>query len=235
MLLCRSVYFGKPDTSRRPPLEPSWFKDDGQFRHMRVTPTFPMQGKKSDLRRMMRGRRRALSAADRAHRSRSLSRRLGSHPFFRNARRIGVYYPNDGEIDLRPIMRWGRGKEFFLPVLPPPGKRRLWFASYEPGQRLVPDRFGIPEPRGRHQVRAEELDLILVPLVAFDQTGGRIGMGGGYYDTSLSFLSRYRRFVPIRVIGAAYEFQQVDIIPRDAWDIPLHGIITEERFIAARM
>ncbi len=144
-----------------------------------------------------------------------------------------MYFPNDGEIDPTSVIG-GTGKLFFLPVLPPPGKKRLWFSPYAPGQTLVPDRFGIPEPVSRKRVRVEELDLVLVPLVAFDEAGGRIGMGGGFYDASLSFLSRCRRTTPLRVVGAAYEFQRVDAIPRDRWDIPLHGVITDVRFVPAR-
>lgn len=181
----------------------------------------------------MRDRRRALSVRERMQASRLLCRRLENHPYYIRAKTVGIYFPNDGEINVALLAQKPCEKKFYLPVLPPTGKRRLWFAYYQPGSRLIPDRFGIPEPISRVRVRAEHLDLLLVPLVAFDHVGGRIGMGGGFYDTSLSFLKRSQTMKPIHVIGAAYQFQQVDNIPKDNWDIPLHGVISEQQFIIA--
>lgn len=192
-----------------------------------------MQNGKSSIRRTMRQRRRALTPGECSRLSARLIFRLVRHPFFKKARRIGIYFPNDGEIDVTPVARTSAEKSFFLPVLPPLGKKRLWFAPYTKGQHLVLDRFGIPEPLGGRNVRTEQLDLVVVPLVAFDDAGGRIGMGGGFYDTSLEFLARPGRVSSLRVIGAAYDFQQVETIPKDRWDIPLHGVLTESRFIAA--
>ena len=190
-----------------------------------------METKKSDLRNLMRVRRRALSQGERTHASQSLCKRLYGLPYFSRARKVGIYLPIDGEIDVTPIVTRASTKQFFLPILPPRGQRRLWFGLYRPGTKMVSDRFGIPEPVTTCRVRAESLDLILVPLVAFDYSGGRIGMGGGFYDTSLSFLGRQQRLAPLRVIGAAYQFQEVDFIPRDSWDIPLHGVLTDRCFI----
>ena len=178
----------------------------------------------------MRERRRALSNAERLRASRQLCRRLTDHPFYRRADRVGIYFPNDGEIDVTALAAGGR-KKFYLPILPQTGKR-LWFGYYRLGAKLVPDRFGIPEPVTASRIRIESLDLVIVPLVAFDSDGGRVGMGGGFYDTSLSFLRHRGRIAPIRIVGAADGFQQVDTIPRDSWDIPLHGIVTDERFIS---
>ena len=179
----------------------------------------------------MRARRRALSQGERTRASQSLCKRLYSLSSFNRARKVGIYLPNDGEIDVTPVVTRARAKQFFLPILPPRGQRRLWFGLYEPGTRLVLDRFGIPEPVTACRVRAESLDLVLVPLVAFDRVGGRIGMGGGFYDASLSFINQQQRLNSIHVIGAAYQFQEVDFIPRDRWDIPLHGVLTDRCFI----
>jgi len=188
---------------------------------------------KSDIRKLMRQRRNALSVGDQRRASRALRQRLEHHPYFVQARRIGIYCPNDGEIDLMPLVSAAAPKRFHLPILPPRGKLRLWFGGFQSGARLIVDRFGILEPVGRDRVRAEDLDLILLPLVAFDRTGGRIGMGGGYYDASLSFIRRSQRVRPVRVIGAAHHFQQVERIPKDTWDVPLHGVVTDRQFITA--
>ncbi|MDJ0958385.1 MAG: 5-formyltetrahydrofolate cyclo-ligase, partial [Arenicellales bacterium] len=135
------------------------------------------------------------------------------------------------EIDVTLVIPDAKSKSFYLPILPPRGQRRLWFGLYEPDTRLIPDRFGIPEPVNTKRIRAESLDLVLVPLVAFDYSGGRIGMGGGYYDATLSFVKRRGRARSVTIIGAAYQFQNVDYIPKDYWDIPLSGVITDQRFI----
>ena len=189
---------------------------------------------KAELRRLMRRRRRALSPAERAHASRTLCMRLKRLPSFTASRYIGIYLPIDGEIDVTLVIRSTKAKQFYLPILPPRGQRRLWFGLYEPDTRLIPDRFGIPEPVTARKIRAESLDLVLVPLVAFDDSGGRIGMGGGFYDGTLSFASGRSRARPVAIIGAAYQFQRVDYIPRDYWDIPLSGVITDQCFMQVK-
>jgi len=181
----------------------------------------------------MRTRRGALTYGEKMRASRMLCMRLRRHPLFIKATRVGFYYPNDGEVDVTPVAAGRTARQFYLPVLPARGKRRLWFSAYKPGQKLIKDRFGIPEPAGFHRIRAEDLDLVLVPLVAFDRRGGRVGMGGGFYDTSLGFLQQLDRASRTRVIGVAYHFQQIESIPEDHWDVPLHGVVTDKEFIPA--
>ena len=186
---------------------------------------------KAELRQLMRSRRRSLSRGERAQASRALCRRLKYLPSFTNSKNIGIYLPNDGEIDVTPIIPGARAKHFYLPIVPPRGQRRLWFGLYERDTKLIPDRFGIPEPVTARRIRAESLDLVLVPLVAFDYSGGRIGMGGGFYDATLDFMRKRSRAYSVKVIGAAYQFQNVDYIPKDYWDIPLSGVVTDQCFI----
>ena len=186
---------------------------------------------KRSLRREMRRRRRALTAGERALASGMLCRRIARHPDYIRAARIGIYYPNDGEIDPTGLACTASHRRFYLPVLPPTG-RRLWFSAYRPGDRLVLNRFGIPESASRDRVRAGQLDLLLVPLVAFDGGGGRIGMGGGFYDYTLSFFSGGARTFPLRAYGIAYQLQQIEAIPSEAWDVPLHGVFTERGLVS---
>lgn len=181
----------------------------------------------------MRARRRNLSSAERQNRSRKLIRKLTSLREFRSARRIACYLPNDGEID--PTLLIERmekhGKRCFLPILDTLRPRRLWFAPYTPGDPLIDNRFGIPEPScpARQRVAAWCLDLLLMPLVAFDDSGNRLGMGGGYYDRTLAFLNHRKHWRRPRLIGMAYEFQHVDTLPRRSWDVPLNGVVSDER------
>ena len=74
-----------------------------------------------------------------------------------------------------------------------------------------------------------DLDLVLVPLVAFDDRGNRLGMGGGYYDQTFAFLSQRQHYRRPTLLGVAYEFQRLVALPVQAWDIPLDGVATEKR------
>ena len=105
----------------------------------------------------------------------------------------------------------------------------LWFCEWREGDPLVPNRFAIPEPvpRRRPPHHARQLDLLLVPLVAFDARGNRLGMGGGYYDRTLAYLGHRTHWRRPRVVGLAHALQRVDALPKNAWDIPVDGVITE--------
>ena len=72
-----------------------------------------------------------------------------------------------------------------------------------------------------------------MPLVAFDSSGHRLGMGGGYYDASLAVLQMRSHWHKPRLVGLAHEFQRIDHLAVDEWDVPLHGILTNERFYPA--
>mgnify|MGYP000380226210 CR=1 FL=1 len=183
------------------------------------------------LRATLRAQRRALSAADQQRAAATLATRVVATRWFRVSRRIAAYIANDGEIDPKILVEriWRMRKQAYLPVLSPLRHDRLWFARVEPDVEYRPNRFGIPEPmvQRRALVRAEELDLILLPLVAFDAAGNRVGMGGGFYDRSLAFL-RWRRYLrKPHIVGLAHEFQRVQNLTPDSWDVPLAGIVTD--------
>jgi 5-formyltetrahydrofolate cyclo-ligase len=121
------------------------------------------------------------------------------------------------------------GKRCYLPVLHPFAGPALWFCEWRPGDPLVPNRFAIPEPIvTRRTLRtARELDFLLVPLVAFDNAGSRLGMGGGYYDRTLAYLRLRDHWRRPRVVGLAHSFQRVESLPRNAWDVPVDAVATE--------
>lgn len=180
------------------------------------------------LRREMRRRRRALSASDRRAASRMLSRRIASTRWFANGNTIAVYLPNDGEIDLTPLIlrAWSMGKRTYLPRLFGP---RLWFLPFHARSVLAGNRFSIPEPvePARRRIRPLFLDLALFPLVAFDELGNRLGMGAGYYDRTFEAVRRRTAWSGPRRIGVAFEVQKVASLPAADWDIPLDAIVTE--------
>lgn len=163
--------------------------------------------------------------------SRALARCLTASPLFRRSDHIAFYLPNDGEIDLRPVIEraWAMGKHCYLPVLSPAFHNRLWFARYLPDTRLAPNQFHIPEPvsRWREMRPAWALDLVLTPLVAFDCQGNRLGMGGGFYDRTLAFLQQRQCWRRPLLVGTAYEFQRVTALPQQPWDVPLQAVVTE--------
>ncbi|HFD92537.1 MAG TPA: 5-formyltetrahydrofolate cyclo-ligase [Gammaproteobacteria bacterium] len=185
------------------------------------------------LRRAMRARRRQLDERGRHGAALCLARLLATSGLLRNARRIACYFSCNGEMDLTPVMAriHAMGKQCYLPVLDETGGARLWFALYQPGDALWLNRHGIPEPSRPRQylVKPWQLDLILAPLVAFDPRGNRLGMGGGYYDRTLAFLLRRRCWHRPRFYGVAYEFQKVAALERRPWDVPLDGVVTEQR------
>jgi len=187
---------------------------------------------KSDLRQNLRARRRALSADEQRQAARRLAVNLTGTRLFLTSRRVACYLPNDGEIDSAPVIEHIRRlrKILYLPVLSRLSHDRLWFAEAGPKTKLVSNRFGIPEPvvRSRDLVRAQELDLILMPLVGFDDKGNRLGMGGGFYDRSLEFLRHRNHWRKPHLLGIAYDFQRVNGLVADPWDVPLQGVITDQ-------
>ncbi|GHE21280.1 5-formyltetrahydrofolate cyclo-ligase [Halomonas urumqiensis] len=189
------------------------------------------------LRRMLRNQRRALSPRQQREASRRLCRRLRGLHEVQRARRVALYLPNDGEIDPTPLIQWleRRGARVFLPVLKPLSRNHLWFVRYHSGTPMVTNRFGIPEPQIRHgahrarRLPAWALDLILLPLVGFDDAGQRMGMGGGFYDRTLAFT---RRAGPRPcLIGVAHDVQRVPRLPVAPWDVPLDAIASDLRVL----
>lgn len=147
------------------------------------------------------------------------------------ARRIAAYVGANHEVDPMPLLVAAakHAKQCYLPVLHPYRPGRLLFRRWRPGQRMVMNRYRIPEPAPGHSalIPARHLDLVLVPLLGFDHRCGRLGMGGGYYDRSFAF--RRLRQGPARplLVGLAFAVQQVPLVPRRAWDVPLDMVVTE--------
>ena len=187
-------------------------------------------------RKQLRQARRALSSCEHAERSASATRQLVKHRLFWSSQHIACYLPNDGELDLSALMveAWRLGKTIYLPVLSTVHRNHLHFLPYAPGDMLVDNRFGIPEPvmRPRLVVGIRRLDLVLTPLVGFDGQGNRLGMGGGFYDRSFSFLRRRQHWRKPRLMGMAFDQQYCPAgLPKQAWDVPLDGVASESGIV----
>lgn len=187
---------------------------------------------RTELRKHLRRKRRSLSFEQQQRASEQLALNLLKHPDLHRARHIGIYLANDGEIDSHLYIDLARRKgiHFYLPILHPVYPGKLVFSPYFDGIRLSANRFGIPEPpfpRSRRRP-AWALDAVLFPLVGFDENGGRLGMGGGFYDRTFAF-SRIRPGMAPKLIGLAHDFQKVRELPIEPWDVPLHGVVTDKR------
>ena len=191
----------------------------------------------ANIRQQLRAARRALTADQQRLFADQLATIICREAVFLRAKRIGIYLANDGEIDPSIVMEIARksGKRCFLPILHPLKVNRLYFGEYSAKTTLAPNRFGIPEPNLKtHQLAPPwSLDIIFMPLVAFDRQGNRMGMGGGFYDRTLAFMAKASRQKPM-LIGLAHSSQELEKISQQNWDIPLHLIATNREIICAK-
>ena len=188
---------------------------------------------RSELRSCLRAQRRALAPALRAELNAQITQHLTQSSVFRTSARIAMYWAGRGEANIEAAAQraWTLHKRVFLPVLLGPFHNHLRFAPFNRHSVLQNNCFDIPEPR---VLRAQllpgiSMDLVLVPLVGFDDQGVRLGMGGGYYDRSFAARLFRRYWCKPLLIGVAYELQQVPRLVRQPWDVALDGVVTEKK------
>ena len=187
------------------------------------------QSERQQIRAQIRRQRQALSPQQQQQAAQQVAERALSLPLLAQARNVALFLSFDGELDTRPLISrlWQRGQQVYLPVLHPFSTGQLLFIRYLPDTPLTPNRYGIPEPSLNLTELAplNILDIILVPLVAFDARGQRLGMGGGFYDRTLQHWQQHG----VLPAGLAHCCQQVPALPTEQWDIPLPVIITPEK------
>lgn len=189
-----------------------------------TTPAFTQQ--RSALRRQLRQQRQALPVWHQRRAALRLAHQLARHPQLQGAQRIALYIGHQGELDpWRFAQLWRAGKTLYVPVLHPDGSNRLLFVRA--GRRWRHNRFGIQEPCWRSQDICPlwRLDVMLLPLLAFERGGGRLGMGKGFYDRTLAELPVWGKRPTC--LGVGYRFQECASLPLARWDQPLDGIITD--------
>lgn len=191
------------------------------------------RSEKAELRRRMRTARRQLTVYQQRHHGRAAAIQLCRSPLLHRARHIGIYWPMDGELDIRWLIERYTDKRFYLPVLPKAPRPQLRFRRWHGAPLTYRNRYGIPEPVRGDSLSPQRLDLVLVPLVAFDRGGARLGMGAGFYDRTFAFKRQLPGSGPA-LIGAAHQLQCVEQLPTDSWDIPLGGVVTEAGFYRCR-
>lgn len=155
----------------------------------------------------------------------TIARRVLGDFVFMNGAVIGGYAAVRGEVDPFPLMAALANQGHAL-CLPQTKGDQLVFRAWRPGDPLVIGRYNIPEPDSK--ARERRPNLVLVPLLAFDRHGYRLGYGGGYYDR---YLAEHRAKSALRAIGIAFVGQEVDELPREATDQRLDAVVTEERVI----
>lgn len=181
---------------------------------------------RATLRTLIRTRRNELSENSQRQASIQIAKQLMTHPKIQSAKTIALYLANDGELDLMPFIRWcwQNNKHVYLPVLHPFCSGHLLFLLYEDNTIMAENIFGIKEPilDVTKVCPLIQLDVLCTPLVAFDNTGARLGMGGGFYDRTLMNWQQHQTYP----MGIAHDCQLTDNIPVEYWDIPLPEIIT---------
>jgi 5-formyltetrahydrofolate cyclo-ligase len=177
---------------------------------------------KQALRKDMACRKKEYSSTWLSARSLEALIRLEGLDLFKQAKSISLYHALPGEVETSAfIEKWEETKTIFLPLVE---GNDLYFHTYKGKHYLQRGAFGIMEPERENSCSTEQIDLIIVPGIAFDRQCNRMGRGKGYYDRLLTTL-------PIPKIGLCYHFQLVDKIPTEPFDIPVDMVVTDKESI----
>jgi 5-formyltetrahydrofolate cyclo-ligase len=180
---------------------------------------------KKELREHGRTKRANLPAPLHVSHSRSICRNVSG--LLNGTSPVMVYVSKPPEVDTIPLIKdlIARNRRVVVPIIET-ATRELRLSYLDDLSVLVPSTFSVPEPIG-HEVPAnpEELTIAIIPLLAFDSSGHRLGYGAGYYDRFLSCNPR------IEKVGVAFSCQEVDAIPADEYDVPLDAVVTEEGIV----
>lgn len=184
---------------------------------------------KDQIRQKLRTQRAELSLESFTRMSSAIAKNVRESEVFKSAQRIGFYHSVRGEAD--PSSLKTTDKQFFLPVLSKNLDEGLVFIELNDDSQFEDNKFSIPEPVYDEEkiVAADTLDLVLVPLLGFDKNGNRLGMGGGFYDRCFAF-KKQQKTEPL-LMGYAYDFQEVDSLDPESWDVGLDMIATESKLI----
>ena len=189
---------------------------------------------KIKIRRRILRQRNSLSKNQLSNLGFDLAKQLTKHRIFRTSRNIASYLPFGKEIptDAIHVELTRSNKQLYVPKIIKGQLNQMLFCQINQHTQFQQNRFGIREPRNCNNLKnAKQMDLILLPLVAFDLKGNRLGMGGGYYDRALNFRKNRKIWCKPVLLGLAYDFQKVQELPNQRWDIPLDGIVTNTQLL----
>jgi 5-formyltetrahydrofolate cyclo-ligase len=177
---------------------------------------------RKQLRAQLRRRRQSISQNDQTVASEALATLALSLPQWESAQKIALYAASDGEIDTTAIAQYcfTANVQVFLPIVG--DDKQMVFAQWQQSDKLSKNHYGIAEPAPHSaQQPLSNMDIIFMPLVAWDKAGNRLGMGGGYYDRALANHSGRT------LIGLAHQMQEVAALPQQNWDVSLDMVITD--------
>ncbi len=192
------------------------------------------------LRNAIKAQRAALTAGEILQTSQLIAQQMAQTEAFQQAQHIAYYLPVSGEADPTLLLtpRNCQSKLFYLPILKKGSETGLDFMKVTEETCFEDNCYGIPEPvcnsgNTDELIQPDQLDLVITPLVSFDEQHNRVGMGGGFYDRTFAFKNTQRnlntRTKPL-LIGYAYEFQRSPALSAEPWDVKLDGIVTERKF-----
>lgn len=187
---------------------------------------------KPEIRDKMQRRRKELSAVSVAQAAQAVAAQIVLLSEFLDAQNIGTYLTIENELDPMPVMQCAHQlkKKLYLPVIQATqSEEPLRFHAYTIGDPLLKGIHGISAPAHRTEFAYDisKLDIIFLPLVAFDAQCNRLGRGAGHYDRALNHLKKQHKRPPC-LIGLAYEFQHIPEIVIDKWDVPMDLVVTEK-------
>ena len=188
---------------------------------LRLLPSYKLRVAKSKMRELLVQRRRVMSASDRQMYSQQILDQLEKMTCFREAKTILLYYPVQNEVDVLPLVKKYKHEKTLL--FPVSHRRGMTVHPYAGNAMMHRGKFGIPEPTTL--AYEGKIDLVVVPAVAFDAKGRRLGRGGGYYDRFIKKLTH------AELVGVGYDFQLVEEVPAARHDQRVHRIILPSKTI----
>ncbi|OGT41789.1 MAG: 5-formyltetrahydrofolate cyclo-ligase [Gammaproteobacteria bacterium RIFCSPHIGHO2_12_FULL_37_34] len=190
---------------------------------------------KQELRKIYYAKRREIPTLVRQQTSRMAADYFLQLDLFEHSQHIACYTPFRDEFDSIPVIQkiWQANKLCYLPILTE--KKELFFVRYNEGDKLITNRYSILEPHNTlRRIQAQDLDMVVTPLVVFDTDGHRLGTGGGYYDRTFAFLRQNEKHKKPWMVGLCFSIQQAEQVPTDPWDINLQAVVTENGMIDCR-
>ena len=189
---------------------------------------------RQELRQDFYRKRKALSKNDQYQAALQLTKIVAESSCFQQSQKIAFYQAVRGEIDPLSLLQLAseQGKHCYLPLLNPIQNNQLCFSHYQIGEKLIANRYKILEPEYQPEkiILPAELELVLVPLVAFDSKGNRLGSGAGYYDRTFNFLLSAQSPTKPFLLGIAYAWQKLEELPIEPWDVPLNAVATDTEY-----
>lgn len=186
-----------------------------------------MKSSQASARQIGRNARASLCSDERAIASEIIAEKVVTSPWFQRAAYLACYLPVDDEVHTWEIISraWRQKKRVFAPVIE--NNFRMQFQEITRETELRINQYGIFEPQGGEIVTARMLDVVFAPVVAFDEFHHRVGMGGGYFDRTFSFLRHRQNWLRPKLVGLAFACQNVEQITPNPWDIRLFSVITD--------